>query len=134
MTTTNPPESAHEPEPEPEHDAEHEGTREFAVPGPYGGDAAAAPPAPQTLSILCLVFGVVGVIASVFAVGLVFALAAVVLGHLAIRREPAARSMAIAGLATGYAGLAVSVVWGIVLLATVLIPLIAIGAFLGIAG
>lgn len=124
MATTATPEHQHG------HDAEHEGTREFAVPGPYGGYASALA-APQTLSILSVVFGVVGLIASVFAVGLIFALAAVVLGHLALEREPAARSMAIAGLATGYAGIAISVVWGIVLLATVLIPLLAVGAFLG---
>lgn len=117
MATTSPPEP----------DA---GTREFAAPGPYAGYAPASAP-PQTLSILALVFGVVGLIASVVAVGLVFALAAVILGHLALKREPAARGMALAGLATGYAGIAISVVWGIVLLATVLIPLLAVGAFLG---
>lgn len=124
MATTSPSEHRDDDDPE------REGTRELAVPGPYGGHASALA-APQTLSILSLVFGVVGLIASVFAVGLIFALAAVVLGHLALKREPAARSMAIAGLATGYAGIAISVVWGIVLLATVLIPLLAVGAFLG---
>lgn len=106
---TTPPDPATDPEQEPE----------------------PAPAAPQTLSIVSLVLGVVGVIASVFAVGLLFALAAVIVGHLALRREPAARGMALAGLATGYAGLAISVVWGIVLLATMLIPLFAVGAFLG---
>ena len=36
-------------------------------------------------------------------------LAAVILGHLALRREPAGRGMAIAGLVMGYVGIAVTI-------------------------
>lgn len=106
-------------------------TAEFAVPGPY---TAAPTSQQQTLGILALVFGIVGVLLSFVGWGLVFALAAVILGHLALKREPAARGMAITGLVTGYAGLAISVVWGIVLLAAVLIPLFAIGLVAGVGG
>ncbi|GAA1687298.1 hypothetical protein GCM10009792_03900 [Microcella alkalica] len=84
--------------------------------------------------MLGLVFGVVGFLASFAAVGLVLALVGVILSHLGLRREPAGRSMAIAGLACGYVGLGISIIWGIILLATLLIPLLAVGLFAGIAG
>jgi len=95
-------------------ETEPEATREFppVAPAPAPVDAGASR---QTLGILSLIFGVV----------------AAILGHQSLRREPAARAMAIAGLITGYAGIAISVVWGIILLATVLIPLFAVGLFVG---
>lgn len=100
-------------------------TAEFPAVAPH----PAAPASTQSLSVLGLVFGVVGLLASFAAVGLVFALVGVILSHLGLRREPAGRSMAIAGLASGYVGLGISVVWGIVLLASLLVPLLAVGLF-----
>jgi len=91
-------------------------------------------PPRQTFGILSLILGIVGLLASAVAAGLVFGIAAAILGHQSLRHEPAARSMAIAGLITGYAGIAISVVWGIILLATALIPLFAIGLFAGLGG
>ena len=121
---------APEPPVEPEASVEPEATREFppVAPAPAPVDAGASR---QTLGILSLIFGVVGLLASAVAAGLVFGVAAAILGHQSLRREPAARAMAIAGLITGYAGIAISVVWGIILLATVLIPLFAVGLFVG---
>lgn len=58
----------------------------------------------RTLSITSLVLGIVGVV-----LGGTFGAApivAVVLGHLALRREPAGRAIAISGLVLGYAGIA----------------------------
>ncbi|MFB0836193.1 DUF4190 domain-containing protein [Arthrobacter halodurans] len=69
---------------------------------PAPGYPAAGYPAapPKTLSIVALVFGVVAVATGGFL--LVPQLGAVVLGHIALRREPEGRAMAIAGLVMGY--------------------------------
>ncbi|KQV26154.1 MULTISPECIES: DUF4190 domain-containing protein [unclassified Microcella] len=108
-----------------EPDAEPGSTAELPALAPHPPAAASA----QTLSVLGLVFGIVGLLASFAAVGLVFALVGVILSHLGLRREPTGRSMAIAGLACGYAGLGISVIWGVILLASVLVPLFAVGLF-----
>jgi hypothetical protein len=95
--------------------------------------AAAFIPAPKrTLSVVALAFGVVGLLSSLVGVGLVFALVAVILGHLGSRREPAARAIAVTGVIAGYLGLAVSVVWWIVTLAALLVPVFAVGILAGI--
>jgi uncharacterized membrane protein len=85
------------------------------------------------LSTLALILGIIGLVTSVFAVGVVFGVAAVILGHLGLRREPDARSIAIAGLTTGYISVAVSVIWGAIMLAAVLIPIFAVGALAALA-
>ncbi len=100
---------------------------------PAGNGPAAARPT-QTLGIVALVLGIVALPASAAAAGLVFGVAAAIVGHQSLRREPDARGMAITGLVLGYVGIAISVVWGIALLASVLIPLFAIGIFAGIGG
>ncbi|WP_229866749.1 DUF4190 domain-containing protein [Sinomonas cellulolyticus] len=70
-------------------------------PYPYGA------PEPRGLSIAAMVCGI-----SVF-VGFGFfvlpQIAAVVLGHMALSREPAGRGMALAGLVMGYVGLALTI-------------------------
>lgn len=96
--------------------------------------APAAPRPPQTLGIIALVLGIIGLPASAAAAGLVFGVAAAIVGHQSLRREPDARGMAMTGLVLGYISIAISVVWGIELLASVLIPLFAIGLFAGLAG
>lgn len=53
---------------------------------------------PKTLGILSLVFGIVAIVTGFQAA---FGVAAVVLGILALRREPDSRGMAIAGIVTG---------------------------------
>lgn len=89
---------------------------------PYG--SLPAPP-PSTLSVLSLVFGIMGLVFSFFFLGFLPAIAGVILGHLALKREPHARGMAIAGLSTGYTGLAVSVLWAIVVIVPTLVILLA---------
>lgn len=74
----------------------------YGPPSYYG-----VPPEPKSLSIASLCCGI-----AVF-VGLGFFLlpqfAAVILGHLALKREPAGRGMAVAGLVMGYVGIALTV-------------------------
>ncbi|WP_427134799.1 DUF4190 domain-containing protein [Pseudarthrobacter sp. S9] len=86
----------------------------------YGQPAYYGVPAePNGLSIASMCCGI-----AVF-VGLGFFLlpqvAAVILGHLALKREPSGRGMAIAGLAMGYVGIALTAV-------VILIVLLALGS------
>ena len=99
-------------------------------PSPYAGAPAAQP---STLSVLSLVFGVIGLVLSLFLVGLLPAIAGVLLGHLALKREPHARGMAIGGLVTGYVGIAISVLWALIILVPILLVWIAVGA-VGVTG
>ena len=90
----------------------------YSTPPPY----TVMPAAPSsTLSVLALVFGIVGLVFSSFLLGLLPAIGGVVLGHLALKREPRARGMAIAGLTTGYAGIAISVLWGLLILVPIVL-------------
>ena len=100
------------------------------APSPYAGAPAATP---STLSVLSLVFGIIGLVLSLFLVGLLPAIAGVILGHLALKREPHARVMAVGGLVTGYIGVAISVVWALVILVPLILVWIAIGA-VGVTG
>lgn len=98
-----------------------------AVPpaSPYAGAPLAAP---STLSVLALVLGIIGLVLSFFFIGLLPAIAGVILGHLALKREPHARGMAIAGLVTGYVGIAISVLWGLIVLVPFVLLWLAVGA------
>lgn len=82
-------------------------------PGPYGSAYGqpsyyGMPPEPKGLSIASLCCG----IAVFLGLGLFILpqIAAVVLGHLALLREPAGRGLAIAGLVLGYIGLALTAI------------------------
>lgn len=101
-----------------------------ATPSPYAGAPVAQP---ATLSVLSLVFGVIGLVLSLFLVGLLPAIAAVILGHLALKREPHARGMAVGGLVTGYVGVAISVLWALIILVPIVLVWIAVGA-VGVTG
>ncbi|SDL71215.1 protein of unknown function [Arthrobacter sp. ov407] len=77
-------------------------------PNAYGQPAYyGAPPAPKSLSIASMCCGIAALVG--FGFFLLPQLAAVILGHLALRREPAGRGMAIAGLVMGYVGIAVTI-------------------------
>ncbi|NHN45541.1 DUF4190 domain-containing protein [Chryseoglobus frigidaquae] len=78
----------------------------------------------STLSVLALVLGIIGLVFSFAAFGLLPAIAGVILGHMALKREPHARGMAVAGLVCGYVGIAISVLWGILFLFLTLLPII----------
>ncbi|HEU4848828.1 MAG TPA: DUF4190 domain-containing protein [Terrimesophilobacter sp.] len=81
-------------------------------PSPY---YAAGPQKPPTvLSLLAMIFGIVGVLVSCcYGAGFLFSLAGVILGHLGLKREPA-RGMALAGVITGYVGLGIALVWAVI--------------------
>jgi Domain of unknown function (DUF4190) len=78
---------------------------------PYNGYGQPAyygmPPAPKGLSIASLCCGVAAFLG--FGFFLLPQIAAVVLGHMALTREPSGRGMAIAGLVMGYVAIALTV-------------------------
>ena len=85
----------------------------------YGSSPSDAPKSP-VLSIISLITGILGVVTGFFGWGLLFSIAAVVLGHLGKKKEPAARGFWLTGLITGYAGIAVNVVvLGLAILAAI---------------
>jgi hypothetical protein len=69
----------------------------------------------KTKGILSLVFGIVS-LAFFFIplIGLLFGIAAVVLGFLSRKSEPAANTLALWGIILGFAGIAVSIVMFII--------------------
>lgn len=81
----------------------------YAAPA-YGSSTGGAPAKSPVLSIISLITGILGVVSGFFGWGLLFSIAAVVLGHLGKKKEPAARGFWLTGLITGYAGIAVNVV------------------------
>lgn len=75
---------------------------------PYGQPGYYGPPAePKGLSIASLCCGIAALMG--FGFLLLPQIAAVILGHLALRREPSGRGMAIAGLVLGYVGVALTI-------------------------
>ena len=78
------------------------GQNAYGQPAYYG-----VPAAPKSLSIASMCCGIAALVG--FGFFLLPQLAAVILGHLALRREPAGRGMAIAGLVMGYVGIAVTI-------------------------
>ncbi|QDY89629.1 DUF4190 domain-containing protein [Arthrobacter sp. UKPF54-2] len=81
-------------------------------PGPYADaygqpNYYGVPAAPRVLSIASLCCGIASFLG--FGFFLLPQLAAVVLGHLALSREPSGRGMAIAGLVLGYVAIAITV-------------------------
>jgi hypothetical protein len=105
------------------------------VPPAYGSAAAygqaAYVPQPagpaQGLSITSMVLGLVGLLFSLFGWGFLIALAAVITGHLAQRRQPWAKPMWLTGIITGYVGVGFSLLWIIIVVAAVLIPFFLVG-------
>jgi hypothetical protein len=101
-------------------------------PQPYAGGYAPTPP--QGMSIASLVCGIAGVLLSLFSFGFLPALAAVILGHMAQKRQPHAKAMWMTGLVTGYIGIGISILWGIGFILAFVLPLIFIGSMGGFSG
>jgi hypothetical protein len=83
---------------------------------PYGQPYSPVASAPKTLSLIGMIAGIVGIVISLFSggFGLIFSIGAVVLGFLGKRREPAAKGFWLTAIITGFAGILISVIWGIV--------------------
>ena len=72
----------------------------YAQPSPYGQSAYyGAPAEPKSLSIASMVCGIASVILGWF---LLPQVAAIITGHLALKREPSGKGMSITGLVLGY--------------------------------
>ncbi|MFJ4029920.1 DUF4190 domain-containing protein [Paenarthrobacter sp. NPDC089989] len=80
----------------------------YGQPNPYGQPAYYAMPSqPKGLSIASMICGIATLVG--FGFFILPQIAAVILGHLALNREPAGKGMAIAGLVMGYIGIAIGV-------------------------
>jgi hypothetical protein len=80
---------------------------------PYGQPAYYAMQAePKGLSIASMCCGIAIYVG--FGFFILPQIAAVILGHLALKREPAGKGMAIAGLVMGYIGVALTLIFGII--------------------
>lgn len=85
-----------------------------AQPGYAQSPYAAQPAGPaQGLSITSMVLGLVGLLASLLWLGFLPALAAVITGHLAQKRQPWARGFWLTGLITGYIGVGIGLISGL---------------------
>ncbi|MCU1474910.1 DUF4190 domain-containing protein [Amnibacterium sp.] len=86
---------------------------------PYA--SAPTPAKSPILSILSLIFGILGVLLSLFLFGTGFlpGAAAVVLGFLGRRKEPQAKGMWLTGIITGFVAIAIAIVVWVVLAAIV---------------
>lgn len=85
---------------------------------PYGQPYSPVAAAPKTLSLIGMIAGIVGIVISLFGFGfgLIFSIGAVVLGFLGKKREPAAKGFWLTAIITGFVGIALSIIFGIVLL------------------
>jgi hypothetical protein len=84
-------------------------------PQPYGYGPYVPQP-PQGLSITSMVLGIVGLLLTLTGFGFLINVAAVITGHLAARRQPYAKGFWLTGIITGYVGLGISLISGLVLL------------------
>jgi ABC-type branched-subunit amino acid transport system permease subunit len=78
---------------------------------PYGAPAPAAKS--PVLSIISMITGILGIVS--FGWGFIFSIAAIVLGFLGRNKEPAARGFWLTGLITGFVGIAITIIGGIIL-------------------
>ncbi|QYH35390.1 hypothetical protein [Salinibacterium sp. M195] len=82
---------------------------------------------PQGLAIAAMVTGIVAVLLAFMSLGFLPGVAAIILGHVAQKKQNYARPFWITGLITGYVATAISLIWGLVFLAALMIPLMIAG-------
>jgi hypothetical protein len=85
---------------------------EYSQPGygyPSSGYAQPYAPEARTMSLVAMIAGIVGIVTG--GLFLVPQILAVVFGHIGLRKEPAGRGMAIAGLVMGYLTLGLGVLF-----------------------
>lgn len=76
-----------------------------------------------------MVCGIAGVVLSLFGLGLLPALAGVITGHLAQKRQPWAKAMWLTGIITGYVGVGISLLTGLFFLLVFLVALGSVSYF-----
>lgn len=81
---------------------------------PSGYGAAPHTTGPRTLSLISMITGIVGVV--FFGFLAIASIAAIILGFLGRQREPEARAFWMTGLITGFVGLGIFIVGGILFL------------------
>jgi hypothetical protein len=81
-----------------------------------------------------MILGIAGVVLGFFGFGFLPALAAVITGHMAQKRQPYARPFWLTGIITGYVGIGLGIIAGLIFLAAVLIPLFVFGGLAGLSG
>ena len=72
-----------------------------------------------------MVIGIVAVLLSFFSLGLLPAIAAIIVGHIAGRREPQGRPFWLTGLITGYVALGISLIWGVFFIGAIILGMVA---------
>jgi hypothetical protein len=79
---------------------------------PYAQNPYGAPVAGEAkgLSIASMVIGIVSLVLMFFYIGWLTGIAAVIFGHIAMKKEPAGKGMALAGLITGYCAIGLSLI------------------------
>ena len=82
-----------------------------ATPYPGPGTTGPATTTKKTMGVLSLVFGIVSIVFCLFlpVLWILLAIAAVVLGFMSRKREPAARTMATVGIVLGFIGIVANI-------------------------
>lgn len=99
----------------------------------YVGQVQFAPVPPRGLSITAMVLGIVGLVGSFIGGGLL-SIGAVIFGHIGLRKEPAGRGMAIAGLVTGYIGVGLGLIFLIFIVGSIVTAVMISRVAVGTAG
>lgn len=81
----------------------------YLATNPYGQPYPERASSPNGLAIASMVCGIAGIFLSLALFGLFPAIAAVITGHMAQRRQPAAKPFWLTGLITGYVGIALAI-------------------------
>jgi hypothetical protein len=112
---TPPPSTSYGPTPQSTPPPSYGPTPQPTPPPPYGQPAPAG--RSPVLSILSLIGGILGVVFAFFlGAGIVFAIAGVVLGFVAQRKEPEARGLWLTGLILGFVGVVLSLLFLVLLI------------------
>lgn len=99
----------------------------------YSPAAPPPPVAPTPLSVAALATGIGGIVFGWAFLGLP-SIAAVVLGHLALRREPAGRRLALPGLILGYVGIAGAALLVLFIVLALVLPFAFLGLYPHVTG
>jgi hypothetical protein len=89
----------------------------YGQPGaPYAQPYAYAPQPPKGLSITSMVLGIAGVVFSFcYGFGFFFGLAAVITGHMSVKRQPYAKPFWLTGIITGYVTIGIALLWVLII-------------------